>query len=134
MDFIILNISNHLSSLWSDEQVQACKAFALPNAQARCPGITAEAVTILDVPFPRVDPHLDKDGVELLASECAMTYVFPRKRAIVGVHLMGEQSLCMALRRLLGCPVFVSTTERIVKELPDGTKQSTFRFVQMRAI
>ena len=135
MQFIILNISNHLSSLWSDTQIQACKAFAINRSQEEYPKITAADVTIVDVPFPRIDPYLDDDGIELLACEFAFEKTTPDKqREIIGVHLMGEQSFCMALRPYLACPVFVSTTERIVTELPDGTKQSTFRFVQMRAI
>ena len=114
---MLINLSNHSSSNWTDEQLQACAAFG----------------EVVDMPFPNVDPSCDEAEIARLADE---TYGRILATADVqAVHVMGEYTLTFAIvSRLLkaGFRCLTSTTERISRELPDGQILKTFRFVRLR--
>lgn len=121
-----INISNHPTSKWSDEQLNAAKRMA---------------ETIIDIPFPNIPSTaepLDIKGL-LFALE---SEIFHKINDIdigpydVILHIMGEMGFCfMAIsffKQKYGWRVYHSTTERVVEEKPDGSKVSKFHFVQFR--
>lgn len=113
----LLNLSNHPSAAWSQDQLQA--ATTLYGA-------------IEDLPFPAIPPDADSGQVQQLAREY-FEQVTARQPA--AVHLMGEMTFTFHLVQLLreaGIPCIASTTERIAEER-EGQKIVTFRFVQFRA-
>lgn len=127
---MFINISNHASSKWSEEQLCAAREI---DSQ------------IEDVAFPNVDPHLSTDEVYSLADELVKKvkdlYVQKQTRSSfkffpgITVHIMGEAGLVKAaVDRLeeLGITCFHSTTERKVVENKDGTKTVTFNFIKFR--
>lgn len=114
---MLLNLSNHPSSVWPVEQQSAArKQFG----------------AVQDLDFPYINPAATSDEVALLAEQ----YV-NKIRAIdpLAVHLMGELTFCFQLANLLkaiGYEVVASTTHRTVAYTPDGQKVSNFQFVQFR--
>ena len=114
---MLLNLSNHPSARWPDDQQSAAARFG----------------PVADLPFPNVPPDAD----EAALAELVDTYFQQIKaKAPAAVHLMGEMTFTYALvRRLreeLDLPVIASTTERLVTER-DGEKRVRFRFVRFRA-
>lgn len=116
---MLINLTNHPSHLWAEEQKVAASIFG----------------DVEDYAFPLVSPFMGKDQVLKLAE-----FTFgdiKRKYGIDGItiHIMGEQTLCYALIRLFmanGIPCLASTTERISVDNVDGSKTSVFKFVQFR--
>lgn len=117
---MFINLSNHPSTLWSQEQLQAANHFG----------------ACIDIPFPIVAPDADKDQIATLAIE-----YFNKIKEVsndnkeITVHLMGEMTFVYSLLQLLqeaGIRTVASTTERQTKDLGDGQKESQFRFVQFR--
>lgn len=125
---IFINISNHPSSGWSDEQ----KAAALDNANFD--------QLLVDIPFPNVSPEALSYDVYLLAKDVqSKAWHLADARGVdklnVTCMVQGEASLCWYLTLLLndwGVEVVVATTERVVVDNQDGSKTSAFRFVQFR--
>ena len=114
---MLLNLSNHPSSRWPDYQISMAKQ---------------EYGEILDMEFPRINPHSDESEILSLADEY-LHKIQPLKPK--AVHLMGELtfSFCLIHKlKLVGIPCLASTTDRITQELPDGTKMSKFEFVKFR--
>lgn len=114
---MLLNLSNHPSSAWSEKQVQ------LANQQFG---------EIRDMPFPQIDPEADEAAISELAGDYLERILSLKPKA---VHLMGELTFCFELVHRLknhGITVLASTTHRISDVLPDGTKISKFEFVQFR--
>jgi len=121
-----VNISNHPSSGWSEEQKAAARRWGAAE-----PTTTSQ---IKDIPFPAIPPEADMDVVRRMADDMFKSIYTPNFRG--AVHLMGEQSFCFALSGMLieaGITVLVSTTAREVVE-KDGVKTSTFKFVRFRAL
>lgn len=115
---IFINLSNHPSSGWGEEQLSAAIAYG----------------EIVDKAFPIVAPHATADDVKHLAEECVEHILEYGSPTNLTVHIMGEMTLCYAIiSRLLarGIRCVASTTERIVTEV-DGKKVSEFHFVQFR--
>ena len=121
---LFINISNHPSTKWSEEQKAAAKAIS-------------GAKEIIDLQFPNVDPHSCSRDIR----EQAIKIVNALPEDPYGLntyHVMGEMTLTYAiisyLRQRKGecVPIVASTTERVVTENPDGTKTSIFKFVQFR--
>ncbi len=155
-----VNISNHPSSGWSEEQkaaarwwgaaeITACCGAAVKESEdgehifcAKC-GEAEPATTsqITDIPFPVIPPDADMDVVRRMADDMfkeilAADNTWYAANFRGAVHLMGEQSFCFVLASILieaGITVLVSTTAREVVE-KDGVKTSIFRFVQFRAL
>lgn len=155
-----INISNHPSSGWGEEQkaaarwwgaaeITACCGAAVGVSEdgesiycAKC-GAMEPATTsqITDIPFPVIPPEADMDVVRRMADDVfksilAVDNTWYAANFKGAVHLMGEQSFCFVLASLLieaGITVLVSTTAReaVVK---DGVKTSVFKFVQFRAL
>ena len=114
---MLINLSNHPSSGWSDEQLRDCAPYG----------------EVVDMPFPRVDPAWGEADVARVADEvCRRILAMEDVRA---VHVAGEHTLTFAVvTRLLraGVCCLTSTTDRIVQDLPDGQMVKTFRFVRLR--
>lgn len=113
---MLLNLSNHPSSLWTDNQKQ--KALELYSE-------------ILDLPFPQISPSLDTMELDLLVEnyENKIRQINP-----LAVHIMGEMTFTFRLvnrLKTLGFSCIASTTERKTTE-KNGVKTSIFEFVQFR--
>jgi hypothetical protein len=113
---MFMNITNHPSTGWPEEQTKA--ALALADG-------------ILDIPFPNVPPAATLAEVEGMALDIAHQVPAGAVYALV----QGEFTLAFELVRRLqarGIICLAATTERRVEVAPDGAKTSTFRFVQFR--
>lgn len=139
---MLINLSNHPSSAWSEEQLQeALKQFG----------------RVSDLPFPAISPDDETTSVDKLADGFVQQILdmrihpFQEAQSInsaskqrgagcldqlepFAVHLMGELTFCFALAarlqsRSIRC--LVSTTQRKAVE-QDGMKLSQFNFVKFR--
>lgn len=117
---ILLNLTNHPSTLWEDIQLEAARHYG----------------EIMDIPFPMVNPIADEEEVSALADEYLHKIIELSKDKDVTVHLMGEQTFTFALLKRLhdhGIPCVASTTKRIVKEEIPGRKDEViFQFERFR--
>lgn len=116
---MLINLTNHPSSLWTLPQRSLAQAYGI----------------IVDYPFPQVDPAWDekkiKDEADRIYRDVMATY----SQENLTMHIMGEFTLCYALVSLFkaaGIMCLASTTERKATINADGTKTSTFEFVQFR--
>jgi len=119
---MLINISNHPSENWSGKQFEA----AVNNYGE-----------ILDLPFPQIDPDLQKEDIIAFAGCYAaqITALLKNKKGTSAVHLMGEQTFCYCLVELLkekNITVIASTTKRIAENRPDGSKVVKFSFCKFR--
>ena len=117
---MFINLSNHPSANWSAEQKTAAEQLY---------------GEIIDLPFPQVDPHGDENYIVLLADEYCLKVKSVSKGQPTVVHLMGEMTFTYAIVSRLktkGITCVASTTERMIKMMPDGKKVSEFKFVQFR--
>lgn len=117
---VFLNVSNHPSSSWAPEQVQAALELVGPGGRLE------------DIPFPLMDPaRLDRIYLEELAE--AILQQMDRLQGIV-THAMvqGEHTLTTLLVARLqarGIRCYAATTDRVVDETAlDGVKMSRFTF------
>jgi hypothetical protein len=129
-----LNISNHPSYYWLEDQVEA--ALHLINSTNR--------EDIVDIQFPNVPPTATKEEVAEIGDSIIERI---NKMDDVGcIHIMGEMNLTYFLVTEIAevdadsfqhynlrpwFKVVASTTERMVQEL-DGKKTVQFKFVQFR--
>lgn len=114
---MLLNLSNHPYTAWSQRQVDA----ALQSHDR-----------VEDLPFPLIDPNLNEVALDNLVEEYFLKVL---KKKPQYVHIMGELTFCVALIRKLqkaGISCLASTTHRTTEDLPDGTKVSKFEFVRFR--
>lgn len=117
---MLINLSNHPSAKWGDEQMQAA---------------TEQYGRVVDIPFPQVDSNGDEGYITSLADEYVSRVIAAAADGFATVHLMGEMTLTFALvcrLQRLGYPCVASTTERAVRELDDGSSEVRFKFVQFR--
>ncbi len=117
-DKLFINLSNHPSKLWKQDQLDASKPYG----------------RIVDIPFPNVLPTYSIDDIKKLAE----TYVekIAEYDGEVIVHIMGEMTITFQIVIMLkarGIPCVASTTERKVSTTADGQKISDFRFVSFRS-
>ena len=115
---MLLNVSNHPSSLWSSEQLAAAKEYG----------------DIRDYPFPNVPPYWDEQHVEKLAEWMLSDILMLNPEAVL---CQGEMTLTYLLVKRLtaaGIRVLCACTERSTQENPlsDGTMQKTTRFSFVR--
>ncbi len=127
MKKILVNLSNHASVNWGNEQKNGWDE-------------------IIDVPFPNIPADADEEQVwKLSRSVLDEIDRIIKEKGKIYLMLQGEFSFCYAMFiRLLSLMDFekvilvVPTTERIVKEeiTPSGEvkKTSTFKFVRWREI
>jgi len=121
----LINISNHPSTRWSDEQKEASKEFASE---------------IIDVPFPLVNPSANTAEICQLANDIFYKHIVPKRKNCI-LMIQGEFSLRYALFMLCkanGFSIAIPTTKREVQEkfLPDGSviKQAVFKFIRWRIL
>ncbi len=115
----LINFTNHHSSTWSTEQLEAAKGFG----------------EIIDIPFPAIDPVADETSILLLADEYVRQILDGRNAEETAVHIMGEFTLCYAVicrLQSLGVRCVASCTCRDVVYAADGTKQVRFHFSRFR--
>ena len=117
---MIINFSNHPSERWSVEQREAAEAYG----------------QIMDLPFPIVPPQASEDEIAAMADDyAARIMTMAENQEDTAIHIMGEMTLTFAIvTRLMtqGITCLASTTERLVRTDPDGSKVATFKFVQFR--
>jgi len=116
-----INISNHPSAQWTDEQRQAALTVR--------PGIDR----IVDVPFPAVPPEADKNDIIRMAIDV----IRECPKDAVAIMVQGEHTLTARLvaQFLLFRPhirCYAATSERRVIDHGDGRKTAEFRFVRFR--
>jgi hypothetical protein len=120
---ILINISNHPSARWSEEQKRGWDR-------------------IIDIPFPPISPEWGEETVHQMSYD--IREQVEKIKAEVGipfVMVQGEFSLCYLLYEKLrnsGYKIAIPTTARQVVEesQPDGSvvKKNIFRFVRWRII
>ena len=118
MQKIFLNISNHPSTKWSDEQLKAAQKYG----------------EVIDIQFPQVPADEDAVTVYNLANMSVKNLLRLYKDADITIHIMGEMTFTYAfvhIAKAHSIPCLASTTERIATE-KDGVKTSIFQFVQFR--
>jgi len=127
---VALNISNHPSSNWSEEQKKGLKDFCF-FGKGYPQGTDFE---IIDVPFPAVDPLASTEDIEKIAQDIIDNIVsFNVVWQVVMVQ--GEFTLTYHLvKKLLdlGKVPVNATTKRVAVE-KDGVKTSIFKFCKFRA-
>ncbi len=114
---MLLNLSNHPSSNWPQEQMDAA---------------IQQYGSVQDLPFPQIDPEADSDQIDQLVEKFVhkITKINPS-----AVHIMGEMTFTYKLvTRLkdLGIACIASTTQRITQE-SNNIKTSVFKFIQFRS-
>jgi len=125
--FMFINVSNHPSTRWSEEQFKAAHAISdtivdipFPNVPANETHVTGIAHGIIDSVYSVLKGELPKDTTVMVSGELSVSFY-------------AIQSL---LRR--GFKVVVACSERISQEQvqPDGStkKVAVFKFVQFREI
>ncbi|MCR9290713.1 MAG: CRISPR-associated protein [Bacteroidetes bacterium] len=113
---MLLNLSNHPSTRWTEEQMNTA---------------IEQYSRIKDLFFPNIPPELGSEGLEELVDQYLQKIQKENPKA---VHLMGEMTFTYRLVTKLkeaGIPCIASTTNRIVEE-KDGKKIVQFQFVQFR--
>lgn len=116
---MLINLSNHPSTKWSDEQLLAAKEYG----------------EVTDLPFPDIDPDGDEADVCRLVDEYEEKIKDIAADYDVTIHVMGEMNFTYSfVKRMqgLGIKCVASTTKRIVKELNSGEKITRFQFVRFR--
>ncbi|MGN0442332.1 MAG: hypothetical protein ACI4FO_06480 [Acutalibacteraceae bacterium] len=118
MSFI--NFSNHTADNWSVEQKQAALEYG----------------SIVDIPFPNVDPYATEYEISELADDYYEKIISMNPDCVM---CSGEFTLTFAIiNRLLksGVRVVAACSERVAAEKTDENgstyKESVFRFVKFR--
>ena len=117
---MFINLTNHPSSGWSEEQLKAAHQYS---------------DHILDMKFPDIKPEYSTAMVKKFADVMVGIITTTCKSEKPVVHIMGEMTYTYHVVSLLkeqGITCVASTTERLVKMTPDGKKISEFKFVQFR--
>lgn len=117
---MFVNFSNHPSSLWGKEQLEASREFG----------------EIVDVPFPLIDASLDEDEITIMAAKYLERIMASGPDCVM---CQGEFTLAYQVIRGLrekGVKVVAACSERKSEEkrLEDGTTQrlTVFKFVKYR--
>ena len=125
MNNLFINLSNHPSSKWSAKQIDAALKLS-------------DNGPIIDMPFPNIDPEMSSDEINALSDEYVAKIINLAKEYETDyaiIHVMGEMTFTYSLVHNLnnnGYYCYASTTKRNVIEKENGTKISTFEFVQFR--
>lgn len=115
---MFINLSNHPSSSWSENQLEAAEQFG----------------EVVDIPFPDISPEAGEKEMNSIVEDYVEKILSYRNDKEITVHVMGEMTFTYALvmrLKALGIHCVASTTNRIVKE-EEGKKISEFKFVQFR--
>ena len=117
---VFVNLSNHPSADWSEEQKKAALVYG----------------GIIDVPFPSVPSSCSDKAMQKLADKAVGAVgkaAYPARE--VTVHVMGEMTLTYRIVNKLkarGIRCLASTTNRMTNDLGNGEKISQFHFVEFR--
>lgn len=117
---MLINFSNHPCNKWGAKQINAAKA---------------EFGTVVDLPFPIVDPEGTAGYIDKLAQEYVAQIVNIGTPDKCAVHIMGELNLSFSLLKKLqdlGYVCVAATTNRLVVEISPNEKEVKFDFVQFR--
>jgi hypothetical protein len=120
---MLLNLSNHPSDLWDENQLKAA---------------TDNFGKVADLPFPKISPEADSASIEALARHyCKKVLDLLSSASDVqsAVHLMGEMTFTYCLTGLLqqsGVRCVASTTVRKVFNGQNRQKTVSFEFRQFR--
>lgn len=115
---MFINLTNHPSENWSDEQRIAAERYG----------------DIVDMPFPIVEPFYTREDILTLVAEYTDRIVGMQGENKV-VHVMGEMTFTHNVVNALkdvGITCIASTTERNTIITLDSKKISEFKFVQFR--
>ena len=117
---MFINLSNHQSALWSDEQIRSARKYG----------------DIVDFPFPEIPPEADEADADAVAAGTAREVMKMNPDAVM---CQGEFSVTCRLVSLFkkeGLPVLAACSKRETVETVDADgaarKTSTFRFVRFR--
>jgi hypothetical protein len=121
---MLINLTNHPSEKWTDEQKKQAKSLY---------------GQIIDIAFPQIEPAWDSQNVQSLAAE----YLVKIKEKLsknpanerFAVHIQGEFTFVFALVTMLKeqkIKCIASTSKRVAEEKADGTKISFFKFIRFR--
>lgn len=114
---MLVNFTNHPFSGWREnQQTTAILQYG----------------KVVDIPFPHIDPTADELDIKQDARKALEEIIALQPDA---VHIMGEMNFTFQMVFFLmkeGIPCIASTTERFVKDLPDGSQISEFNFVKFR--
>lgn len=111
---MLLNLSNHPSTSWSESQLAAAGG------------------NVVDLAFPQVAPDGDEAYIEQLVNDYYNKII--TFQGITAVHIMGEMTFCYKLITKLkahNIRCLASTTKRETVE-ENGVKISKFNFVRFR--
>lgn len=117
---VFVNLSNHPSADWSEEQKKAALVYG----------------GIIDVPFPSVPSSCSDKVMQKLADKAVGAVgkaAYPARE--VTVHVMGEMTLTYRIVNKLkarGIRCLASTSDRVANDLGNGEKISQFHFVEFR--
>jgi len=113
---MLINLSNHPASSWSQEQWDAADSLAS---------------YVLDVPFPNIDPNASLEDIARLAQD-----VFEKIKDDAGfVNITGEMTFVYSFVKICeaaGIPCIAATFEPVVVKNPDGSETSVSKFIQFR--
>ncbi len=120
---MLINLTNHPYNDWSDKQKLAAKS---------------RYGYVVDISFPEIAPQLTKQKVLEISKHYAKLCIDELRDDSLNdkaVHIMGEMTFCyqvisMLKRQEIKC--IASTSNRIVRELPNSTKEVIFNFVRFR--
>ena len=120
---MFINLSNHPSSKWSEEQREAAAKYG----------------EITDIDFPVIDPKADTESVKTLASEMADRIFSLISSEESAVLVQGEFTYAynvVSILKAKGIRVVAATTAREVVEETDTSgatiKKAIFRFIRFR--
>lgn len=116
---LFLNVSNHPTSGWGEEQLTAAKAYG----------------KVEDISFPSVSATASSEEINALAEFVANDIIADNPDTELTVHVMGEMTFTFALVSKLksyGIRCVASCTDRQAENLGNGDKLSHFHFAQFR--
>lgn len=119
---VFVNLSNHPSQKWSEEQIKAVMSV---------PCTYAPITKIEDVDFPMVDPEASTTDLAKISEKV----INDLPKGTVSALVQGEYILSSLLVKGLqqrGIACYTATTHRNVIDLPDGKKLTEFKFVRLR--
>jgi len=122
---VAINLSNHPSDKWSQEQRDALYSIATEGYDPHV------AFQIVDIHFPMVPPEASKEDITKLAQKVLKKL---NKYNYKHIMIQGEHTLThMLVNELLaqGKVPVAATTARVAVE-KDGIKTSEFKFVRFR--
>lgn len=117
---MFINISNHPSTVWHENQIEAARYYG----------------EIVDISFPNIPPQIETEEIKPIVNEYLQKIVALANglTETIVVHVMGESVFSFMLVASLlkkNYKVVASTTERIVSYEGD-VKRTEFKFVRFR--